>query len=117
MFCESCSKAEADDLWKIEREALQGEIQHLRHLVSLASTSSNCLSSSKTCNGVAPRSSLSAALNASQDTLNTVQLKREELLKWKTAQLERQVTLLQAALQVDPCIDSPYCLFSLITSA
>lgn len=29
-----------------------------------------------------------------------VQLKREALLKWKTAQLERQVTMLQAALQV-----------------
>ena len=109
--------AESDDLWKNEREALQGEIQHLRHLVSLASTSSNFLSASKTCHGVAPRSSLSAASNASQDNPNVVQLKREELLKWKTAQLERQVTLLQAALQVNPCKDKLCCLVGLTSIA
>lgn len=107
MSREFCSKAEPDILWKTEREALQGEIQHLRHLATLASTSSTCLSTS---NGAAPRSSLSAGSNATQVFPNMVQLKREELLKWKTAQLERQVTLLQAALQVDPCKDNPYCL-------
>ena len=118
MLCEFCSKAESDDRWKNEREALQGEIQHLRHLVSLASTSSNFLSTSKTCNGVAPRSSLSPILNASQDTPSMVHgLKREELLKWKIAQLERQVTLLQAALQVDPRKDEAYCLSTPISSA
>lgn len=96
-------------MWKAEREALQGEVQHLRHLMSLASTPSNFLSSSKTCDGVAPSCPMSATSNASQqDTPSSVQLKREELLKWKAAQLERQVTLLQAALQVHPRDDNPY---------
>ena len=109
--------AQSDDLWQFEREALQGEIQHLRHLVSLTSTSSQFLSASKMCHGVATHSFPSAASNASQDIPNVVQLKREELLKWKTAQLERQVTLLQAALQVGSCKDNPYCLSSLTSSA
>lgn len=34
---------------------------------------------------------------------SVLQLKREELLKWKAAQLERQVTILHAALQVLSC--------------
>ena len=46
------------------------------------------------------QSSLSTAARAGIDA---VQLKREELLKWKAVQLERQVTILQGALEVMPC--------------
>ena len=42
-----------------------------------------------------------------------VQMKREELLKWKAAQLERQVTMLQAALQVHT---TPYTNMASITA-
>ena len=107
--CLPCSKAEPDALLKAEREALQGEVEHLRRLVSLASISPNLQPSSRTCTGLAPSSSLSATLNASASSLSVVQLKREELLKWKAAQLERQVTMLQAALQVPFCKNNPYC--------
>ncbi|KAL3147283.1 hypothetical protein ABBQ32_002773 [Trebouxia sp. C0010 RCD-2024] len=113
------SRAEPDAVWKANHEALQSEVQHLRHLLSLASISPNLQSSSEACNSLAPGSSMSAASHASAGRNSNVppshsasppgvaassslvlQLKREELLKWKAAQLERQVTLLQAALQV-----------------
>ncbi|KAL3136414.1 hypothetical protein ABBQ38_005672 [Trebouxia sp. C0009 RCD-2024] len=111
------SRAEPDAVWKAKHEALQAEVQHLRHLLSLASISPDPQSSSKACNSLAPGCSMSAASHASGTTSSALpshsaglpgvtassslglQLKREELLKWKAAQLERQVIVLQAALQ------------------
>ena len=114
-MCYVCSVSEPDAILKAENEALQDEVRHLRQLLSLTSVSTKTdqLSNSAQANSsnLATSTSCGAGVNTQHSSTTTampsgidaVQLKREELLKWKAVQLERQVTILQGALEVMPC--------------